>query len=349
MDFWHATGFAPGIVHAPWHGVAFDELVDLALRVADTAGIAGRAKLRRVTRTDLTGDRLLHSSLQLEVAALARRAGADVQFEVKQQSGKPVDVVVNHDGRTIGVEAFVILTDDQMRTGREYAGRIGDHMSGIRHKFDVEFDGQLTVQLDDDETAAWLDALATAADEANLEQHTVRVHHRAGTINVIPGRLATRATFTGPQQSGDGWTRTARRLHGKAEQAQESGATWLRVDVRDGLWQFTPWSQTGLPEKTNELAGAIAHALQGIPVHGVVATSGSCMAQGEYVGETYRGPASVGLRRLIGQFRVRETIIVALREEALAEGPLWYQLYDAEPTWRSELLSRVGLPDVELQ
>ena len=348
VDFWRAAGHAPSIISAPWHGVAFDELVDLTLRVVDTDSIPGVAKLRRATRTNLTDDRLLHNSLQLEVAALARRSGADVHVEVKQHTPKPIDVIVNHDGRSIGVEAFVVLTDDRMRIGREYADLIGDRMSELRFKFDVEFDGELTMQLDDDETAAWVAALAAAADEADITQRTVRVDHRGGTVNVIPGRLATSARFTGPQVSGDGWSRTARRLRAKAEQAHESGATWLRVDLRDGLWQFTPWSQARLPEKTDELAGAIVHVLQGIPLHGVVATSGSCMAQGAYVGETYRGPRSVGLRRLIGQFRVRETIIVPLCEEALAEGPLWYQMYDAEPTWRNELLERFSLPDVEL-
>jgi hypothetical protein len=70
----------------------------------------------------------------------------------------------------------------------------------------------------------------------------------------------------------------------KARQAARSGSGWLRVDVLDGMWQFTPWAGAGLRAKIGEIAPLVQLALDQAPESdGAVLTSGAFSRRVSYL------------------------------------------------------------------
>lgn len=58
----------------------------------------------------------------------------------------------------------------------------------------------------------------------------------------------------------------------------------------DGTWQFTPWARARL-EKVDQIAELLKSALCQVDgITGVVASSGACVAQGQFHGESARIP-----------------------------------------------------------
>jgi len=123
---------------------------------------------------------------------------------------------------------------------------------------------------------------------------------------------STSYQLRGGIEEGQGWPRIEAKLAQKAAQAAAAGGGWLRTDVLDGTWQFTPWARAGLGTQINEIASLVRPVLTQVPgIEGVVLSSGALLAQGEFYGES--APAEegcYGLRRLLPAARVRETMIV---------------------------------------
>jgi hypothetical protein len=146
---------------------------------------------------------------------------------------------------------------------------------------------------------------------------------------------------------GDTWTRLASRIGEKAKRALESGAEWLRIDVVDGLWQFTEWAQRSLLEKLTTIA-VLLRAQTAAPLRGVVLSSGALQAQGSFEDdEVWLPDGSGACRRLLPGHRVRETIIVPASEERTPAVEFWNRLYLSEPSWLAWGLAQVAaaLPD----
>ena len=62
----------------------------------------------------------------------------------------------------------------------------------------------------------------------------------------------------------------------KARQAAEAGGGWLRADIRDGMWMFTPWARAGLGDKFEQIAQHVASALRRVPgIDGAVLSNGA--------------------------------------------------------------------------
>jgi hypothetical protein len=93
----------------------------------------------------------------------------------------------------------------------------------------------------------------------------------------------------GGVQTSPGWPRVEGRLLQKAAQATRAGGGWLRVDLMDGTWQFTLWAHVSLREKIDQIAELLKSALCHLDgITGVVASSGVCVAQGQFHGESAR-------------------------------------------------------------
>jgi hypothetical protein len=74
--YFDARGHVPVEVNlGPAHRSALGNLLDFALRLAVLDGVPGAGKIQREMRTDLRDERRRHCALQLEVGALATRAG----------------------------------------------------------------------------------------------------------------------------------------------------------------------------------------------------------------------------------------------------------------------------------
>ncbi len=113
----------------------------------------------------------------------------------------------------------------------------------------------LVVLMTDVELVEWLDLFEAAAVRAATTGDRQAVNHPTNPIAVIPmiGPARGPTSFTGPVvTSGDPW-RLANKLTKKATQTVEAGGGWIRVDVLDGLWQFTDWARWALPQKAEAI------------------------------------------------------------------------------------------------
>jgi hypothetical protein len=344
---WRKEGAVPPeIAMAHAHLVAFGQLLEFALRVTILAGLNGFGAVRQDLRSDLRLQRRIHARLQLEVAALTLRAGHPVALEARTRgAGRPVDVLIGESTTAIGVEARVILRDEVSQQGVSFWDRVDSGLWRIRARYDVEFAGELHEQLTDNQLDEWLTALESAAALVLVDGKSRVLELQTGTITVIKGPLAAGTTFKGPVNSANGWPRLGIILRAKADQAVNAGASWLRVDVMDGLWQFSPWARWTLAAKTEALSEAVRQELHNRSgLAGAILTCGALLAQGQFEDETCPGAdGATGLRRLIAPARVRESVVVPLIPEARSEGELWARLYSDEPTWLDWALAKCDL------
>jgi hypothetical protein len=154
--------------------------------------------------------------------------------------------------------------------------------------------------------------------------------------------------MSGPVVSRDGWKRTGSKLTSKAHKEYSERPVWLRVDVLDGLWQFTNWAEMDLESKLSAVAAKVHGDLAGSSsVAGVVLSSGAVRNPGGFIDELVRNASTkaIGLRRLLPFSRVRETMIVPVEAAHVEETQLWISLYDSEPEWFGLSLDRLDLPD----
>ena len=131
----------------------------------------------------------------------------------------------------------------------------------------------------------------------------------------------------------------------KARQASGAGGGWLRADIRDGMWQFTPWARAGLRAQIDQIADLIRPALGQVQgIDGVVLSSGALLAQGEFYGESARSEGECyGLRRVLPAVRVREAVIVPVTPRGCDQARIWRDMYNAEEYWLDWALHQVGL------
>jgi hypothetical protein len=338
----------PEVSGASYHAVAFAELLRHAIYLEIGNGLSGYARVRTPLRTDLREERRVHTMMQLEVAMLARACGAQVSLEDRTLTpNAPLDVFATFGNLNLAVETFAVLHDDTLKAGRELSDRVSQGLLGVMFQHNVHLVGDLTDELTDDVAASLISAVDAAAKTASENQVECGVAHPLSNLRVVPQVLAESGTgFSLSAGTGRGWERTVGILRRKADQARVSGATWLRVDLHDSMWQLTPWAQSPLPEKTRALASWVARALEGMEgVRGVVLSSGAVSALGTRLGETtWPGADVVGLRRDIDAFRGRETIIVPLTNGALEEAKIWFGLYNNEPMLLNNALAGFGFP-----
>jgi hypothetical protein len=344
--YWRANGHLPEFLSgSPGHVVALQELVEFGLLTDEVTPVDGFAQVRNPLRADLTVGRLMHARLQMEVAALARAQRHRTALEVKHDGVSPIDVVIDTGADPIGVETFTLLVDDEFRAARQYADHISDSVLRLQIKYDVGIEGSLDERLDDDATDRWLLELKRAAlvvRSTGVEQVLTGPH---GTLTIRPGSPKPGVGFTSPPISGQGWERTVARLREKAHQAAGAAAGWIRVDLRDGLWGFTPWSQQQFGPKVEALVSALAAAVGTIPLDGMVVSSGTVQTQGLVVGVSCRPPTGgFGMCRIIGPYRARETVIVPLSGRGFEQAPIWQRMYEVEPQWIDAALATRGLP-----
>lgn len=345
-DGWLRSSAGRGLCLAPFHAIAFAELVELALRLDLLGDVPGMAKVRRDLIRDVTAGRRYHTRIELEAAGLAAQHGYPVRLEDRLHPGvAPTDVIITTPWGTVAAETFAVLLDDRMRAGMAYSEALSAALNQACWEHQVCLDGQLGEVLSEADTAAWAARIAEAAALVRADGHKRPVEHRAGRVWVLRMEDAHSGvtSFSGPPLHGADNDRLGLRLAGKGAQAVQAGATWVRADALDGLWQFTPWSMWPLPAKAEAIAAEVRRALSPVEgLEGAVLSSGPAMAQGEFRGESARvAGGGFALRRLLPAGRVRETIIVPVRDDPVVD--LWRELYDAEPAWLDWALTRTGL------
>ena len=348
---WHAEGRLPGeLLGASAYTVAFGFLVEWALRLHLLYAMPGMAGVRRGLQRDLRAAWRRHAALQLEVAALGLATGHDVRLEVHRDPGRPPsDVWLSDGANSFSVEAFAVLLDEDSANAGGWDKRVQAELLRIEAVHGVSFDGELRDRLDEEGLQSWLRDVERIAVEVATTGTPQPVTTRAAYLTVRPPNDVSPSRLTYPITVADGWPRTVARLKQKAEQARSSGATWLRVDLLDGIWWASPWAQAGLFGKTSIMAEQLREALaHEASLAGVVVSSSPCPALSVYVPESARAAdGAVGLRRVLPLNRVRETIVVPLGPDRGSAAEEWLALYDREAEWLDWGLAQAELPSVD--
>jgi hypothetical protein len=339
---------------AHYHTRHYARLVELALRLTELGPLPGMAAVRTALRTDRTPHRWEHTLLQLEVGALAHAAGAAVAFEGarlpnRQSPGWPADVEVSVEERHMAIETFAVLPSDAWLAAVGRTDEIQARIRAIEQRYDVVCDVDFG-----GETLAHADSLQKFFDQ--IEYGAAIVAAGAASHTAHEGRATAHigrdihSRFSGPAIVNDSaWERIAARLEAKQQQVGISDdPIWLRVDLLEGLWQFTPWSQAPLATKLELITPQIEDALHrsGGFVSGVLLSSGSAWAQGRFEDEgAYALHGRRALRRLIAPIRVREMLVIP-RRDATDDSAWLTSIYDREARWLPEALERAGLPSL---
>ena len=336
------------ILMADMHAVAFAEMLDFALRLRLLRDVEGTIDVRRALRSDLRQEYRVHAHAVLGVAALAQRRGYGVALEKRRApGGRPTDVVVTSPSAELACEVFVVLADHLMREGMAATSAVTDAVRRICWGHRVEFGGHVDASLSAEGLEALFAEVEQVARAVELDGSARVVERQATRIEVVSMDEAAQRemSFTGPVVSGKGHDRLDEILRTKAEQAVAAGAGWIRADVLDGLWQFTPWATWDLPAKGEALAGEIRSALSDVDgIAGAVLSCGPAMAQGLFVAESARlAGGGFAIRRTFEPIRVRETVVVPMLPGHENEAAEWVALYDAEPGWLDWALLQVGL------
>jgi hypothetical protein len=350
QQYWQAAGHVPEEVNLGGaHVAALAGLLELALRLQLLVGTPGLGGVQKEMRTDLRDDRRRHATLQLEVGGLAMRTGAAVALENRaSRDAPPSDVLMQWGEVTLRVETFAIILDKSSREGRAYWDRMTHAIMWVNAQFDVNVIGDLGGRLDDDDAAELLRQIEAAAEAVSETGQERPVVFCQAELQVLPSR-ATAGELRGGVETSQGWPRVEARLRQKAAQSARAGGGWLRTDLMDGTWQFTPWARASLHQKVGELCIMVKRALAQVDgVSGIVISSGACVAQGQFLGLSTRTvDHCYGFVRPLPGHRVRETMIIPVTAAGRSESDIWADLYSTEDSWLNWALGRAGLPSCQ--
>jgi hypothetical protein len=343
---WRGPGSAPPEVAQCWFLLsAFAYTLDLALGFAilrDRPGIAG---LRSVVKQTSRDDALASPRLQLRLAALALSIGYGVDLEPHLPDGEsPADLLIANDQARIGAEVFAQLRDEKTLAANEWMDSISDDLRQIGDESKVDFRGAVEGALSSDETAELLDELRSRAPLAGRGIEFPAVVIGEVSVAVLPpAGPGGERNFQMPHADFD--RRLKNRLRKKADQTRKSRANWLVIDSLDHLWHMTGWAQQPLGAKAQALAGIFRETLDDQEhLHGVVISDGAGLMRGEVEEETLvldRG--IVARRRRIDWWRARESVVVPLRDSALADAEAWGLILDTERGWLARALEGQGV------
>jgi hypothetical protein len=347
---WHdRAGTLPGFVLDPAsNACAYAQLLETGLRLHSLAGVLRLRRLTREWSRQLELIRMLHAFMQLEVAALARFAGAGVEFErpvTLPATSRPADVGISTEGIPLIAECFCVYNDQDTSAAMAYDQSLGHRLNIIC--LDVRLSGHWDVRLPAAETEELLAQVQHAASEVRADRVPRDVTRPGVEFRLAPwsdpceGELL----LEGPSTPGAEWRRARGIINGKARDwAGSPLPVWLRFDLLDGTWLFSSWALCPLPDKTEWMAALMADAAIGTDIAGVVVSCGSRVDPSAQA-DTYAGSGGiVGLRRRLDPLRTRETIIVPLSRTGASRAKLWAGLYDAEPRWMPDALRAASLP-----
>ena len=302
--------------------------------------------MRAEMRGDVRDERRWHSALQLEVAALAARDGFTVALEAASPaSARPSDVTLVRDGQELRVETFLLLPDEGTQEATAFWDKFSQDTLWIGGEFNVGISGDLGRRVSGEDYQELLRQIRVAAGEAAATGQRQPVEYGGARLLILPPGEHD-YQLNGAIEESRGWPRTESKLVKKARQAAEAGGGWLRADIRDGMWVFTPWARAGLGDKIEQIAQHVTSALRRVPgIDGAVLSNGAGFAQSQFHGESARTTQGCyGIRRVLPAARVRETMIIPVTPRGRSEATTWLRMYDAEEYWLDWALARAGLP-----
>lgn len=333
-----------------YHAAALPQFLPLVMRLETAAEEPTFATVLRGLKRGVTSTDWRHALLQLEVGRALRSPDTAIMFEPEiRGSVNRADLVVTPaEGPPFLVETTSLALADVDQTWETYEHRLWQALAALELRHDVRISVELVDHRDETETTAWLNAIEVAASSRSHEvQHVESLVGRAKIRH--PGLPMPDRAFVGAVATRDGWWRLGRTVQGKARQSAGPSPVWLRVDALDGFFQFTEWAKLEWTERIDHVVTRLREDLAGVShLAGVVLSSGLAVASGATdpaaENRTTRSARGCGLRRLVSAHTVRETVVVALRDDAIGQQEMWTEAYAMEPDWLPEDLSDRGLP-----
>ncbi|RSM59235.1 hypothetical protein DMH03_25605 [Amycolatopsis sp. WAC 01376] len=335
-----------------FHAAALPRFLELVLQFEAAANEPTFATVLRGLKRGVTSADWRHALLQLEVHRALRSSGTAITFEpeISGSRNKADLMIAPSEGSPFLVETTSLARADVDQSWEEYEHNVWQAVTQLELRHNVRIAVELFDHRDDTETATWLAAIEAAA--VSSEHEVQRVEAPMGRAEVRrAGSPTPERTFVGAAATRDGWHRLGRALQAKARQSDGPLPVWLRVDALDGFFQFTEFATLDWTERVDRVATNLREDLAGAShLAGVVLSSGPAVALGATdptaETQTTRSATGCGLRRLISAHTVRETVVVALRDDVADQRELWTAAYAAESEWLPRDLFGRSLPEL---
>ena len=269
-----------------------------------------------------------HLALQLEVATLAAHRDHGVRFADPNSSGYS-DVTITTADTQIVVETTVTALDFETRKSSEAQDR-------LTYTMRPELDRLRTG------CAVSVEAVLGASD-VQMVSDFLRTCETAPIGRVVIGPVAMdfsagALSVSGPTLTGDEWLRMAKRLSDKGRQSR-GASVWVRYDHDGFLFVMNTFSDLTIAERLQSLQGNL-EAMTGLA--GVVLSSGGPVENDRkdvlIVGE--EGAAAL---TCVHPYGSREVYVIPLTRAALADVPVWIDMYENEAQALDHLLDGTGL------
>ncbi|MFD2422394.1 hypothetical protein [Amycolatopsis pigmentata] len=350
-------GWWPGELNLlGFHVAALPQFLTLVTRLLTAAQEPTFSKVLQALKRGVTGDGWRHAMLQLEVARALRGPGTCITFEpaIPGSSNRADLLVARPGGSSFLVETTTLARAKADLDWEEYENHVFQAVAALEVRYGIRVIVRLTDRPDIAVASQWIDAIEHAARFGEAENPRV-IESAAGRAEIWPvGSQGSDLAFAGAALTRDGWHRLGRAVHGKARQSTGPLPVWLRIDALDGFFQFTEWAHLDWSERIDRAAAALRHDLASANAEhlaGIILSSSATVSLGATgsanQNETIRTEQGNGIRRLIADHMVRETAVIALREDAHVECGNWTTAYSAEPTWLLEDLCNQALPPLE--
>ncbi len=327
----------------------------LRLRLLALAKARRLDTVRRNTRGDL--GHFAHSYVQLEVAALALRAGWVVHLEPPPAvaGGSKVDLLITRAGDEMAVEVKTFNMDGLMRADLGTTDCIYRRLLWLSVERQVQFDGDLGVVDTADQQAmllAWLDSLdAIAATVQTTGSALVIDTPSGGRVRVVPEASAGPWQLRMPVRSKDPLRKLLSEIGIKAEQGRGGSPLWLRFnETRWFFNQVISRDERKRVSTRNNLVRILERNLALYPhVAGLVLSSEPISISDHAVNERVRLPGTAtAVVRTTQHPWYRSTMVVggpALVAARQHRGE-WLSWYQGEGDWLDWALTQSGLPSV---
>jgi hypothetical protein len=331
------------IIIGSGNNLAFIQTVDLAMRMHLLRQVEGFGRARKELRGNGALGRALHFSFQATLGGLAHKLGWPVRLE---PGDPPADLWLETSGAPITIETRVLGPSQEDRTRNAAVDEVTDRIRKKASRLDVWTAGSISSVPSETELVAleaWIEHSASFVVRGGL---LPRYTQGPFDLELIPLDKAQGKRLTAPGPSSDLLRRLLMALKSKVAQMQTAGSEWLCIENYTGIFAFTNWGWSAMPEKLAVLEGEILRALPEPTIAGVVICSGISHFNGAVNEEYAETPAgSIGMRYAVHPWRAREVLAIPLEHTRSAQ--LWRDLFAAEKDWLPWALAACDLPLLE--
>jgi hypothetical protein len=324
--------------------LAFMQTVDLAMRMHLLREVPGFGRARKELRGNGALGRALHFSFQATLCGLAHKIGWPARLEPGEP---PADLWLEaSSGIRTTIETRVLGPAQEDRTLNAAVDELTDRIRMKSSRLGVWTAGSIAAVPSEAQLAefeAWIEKSAGFVLGGGL---LPRYSHGPFDVELIALGRAQGNPLNVPGPRSDLLRRLLMTLKSKAGQMRTAGTEWLCVENYTGIFAFTQWGCSAMPEKLAVLEDEILRTFPESPIAGVVVCSGVSHFNGTLNEEYAETPiGSIGMRYAVEPWRAREMLAIPLGRTRSAA--LWRSLFSEERDWLPWALAACGLPRLE--